>query len=98
MINQVEPNFDNLETENIVNYLNSGGWATENKVTKDFEQKIASYVGMKFAVAVPSGTVALYLAILALNLKNGSRIAVPNHNYGSYHKCYFVGWTYSGNC
>ena len=78
MINQVEPNFDSLESEYITSYFNSGGWATENKVTKDFEQKIASYVGMKFAVAVPSGTIALYLALLSLNLKKSSRIAVPN--------------------
>ena len=78
MISQVEPNFDSLESKHIVNYLNSGGWATENKVTRDFEKKIASYVGMEFAVAVPSGTVALYLAVLSLNLKKGSRIVVPN--------------------
>jgi perosamine synthetase len=78
LINQVEPNFDSLESEYITSYFNSGGWATENKVTKDFEQKIASYVGMKFAVAVPSGTIALYLAVLSLNLKKSSRIAVPN--------------------
>ena len=78
MINQVEPNFDSLESKYITDYFNSGGWATENKVTRDFEQKIASYVGTKFAVAVPSGTVALYLAVLSLNLKKGSQIAVPN--------------------
>lgn len=78
MINQVEPNFDSLESEYIVDYLNSGGWATENKVTRDFEQKIANYIGMKYAVAVPSGTVALYLAVLSLNLKTGSKIGVPN--------------------
>ena len=78
MISQVEPNFDSLESKHIVNYFNSGGWATENKVTRDFEKKIASYVGMEFAVAVPSGTVALYLAVLSLNLKKGSRIVVPN--------------------
>ena len=78
MINQVEPNFDSLESEYIVDYLNSGGWATENKVTRDFEQKIANYVGMKHAIAVPSGTVALYLAVLSLNLKKGSYIGVPN--------------------
>jgi len=78
LIHQVEPNFDDLESKYIVDYLSSGGWATENKVTKEFEQKIANYVGMEYAVAVTSGTVALYLAVLSLNLKKGSLIAVPN--------------------
>ena len=78
MIFQVEPNFDQLETKNIINYLNSDGWITENKITKEFELEIAKYVGMKYAVAVPNGTIALYLAILSLQLDEGSRIAVPN--------------------
>lgn len=78
MIFQVEPNFDKTDSESLFNYINSGGWATENKVTKNFENAISNYVGMEYAIAVPNGTIALYLAVLALNLKKGSRIAVPN--------------------
>ena len=78
MITQVQPNFDESESQDIAKYFESDGWLTENKVTKSFEEKIANYQGRKFAVATTSGTVALYLAILALKLKPGSNIAVPN--------------------
>ena len=61
MVSQVEPNFDSLESKHIVNYFNSNGWAAENKVTRDFEKKIASYVGMEFAVAISKWKLVAYI-------------------------------------
>lgn len=42
-----------------------------------FEAKLASMLGAKHAIAVSSGTDAMLLAILALDLPAGSRVAVP---------------------
>lgn len=43
----------------------------------EFEAKLSSMLGAKHAIAVSSGTDAMLLAILALELPAGSRVAVP---------------------
>lgn len=41
---------------------------------QDLEQKIESYIGVSYALATSSGTAALHLAMLALNLKRGDKV------------------------
>jgi len=43
------------------------GWWTEGRMTKEFEEKLAKYIGVKFCSAVNSGSSANLLAIMALN-------------------------------
>ncbi len=52
------------------------GWWTEGKITKDFERKLAEYIGVKFCSAVNSGSSANLLAITALtsHLLNEKRL------------------------
>ena len=78
MINQVEPNISNEDIESVSKYMQSGSWITEHKLTKELEDKIASYVNRKYAVAVPNGTIAIYLALIASGVRRGQKIAVPN--------------------
>ena len=40
----------------------------------ELEKKVASYIGVDYALATSSGTSALHLAMLALNLKRGDKI------------------------
>ena len=42
------------------------GWWTEGRMTKDFENKLAEFIGVKFCSAVNSGSSANLLAIMAL--------------------------------
>jgi perosamine synthetase len=77
-INQFEPKISKKDKQAVNKYLNSGGWLTENKLSKDLEQKVASYVKRKYAVAVPNGTQAIYLSLLSADIKKGSVVAVPN--------------------
>ena len=77
-INQFEPKISKKDKLAINSYLNSGGWLTENKLTKDLENKIATYVNRKYAIAVPNGTQAIYLSLLAAGIEKGSVVAVPN--------------------
>jgi perosamine synthetase len=51
------------------------GWVTLGKYVTQFERDFAAYVGRKYAVACSSGTAALWLAIKALQLPAGQRIA-----------------------
>ena len=78
MINQVEPNISSEDIESVSEYMQSGSWITEHKLTKELENKIAGYVDRKYAVAVPNGTVAIYLALIASGVKEGHKVAVPN--------------------
>ena len=38
-INQVEPEITSEDIEEVSKYLNSGGWVTEHKITRSFEEK-----------------------------------------------------------
>ena len=76
--NQVEPNISEKDIQMVNDYMSSGAWITEHELTKELEDKIADFVGRKYAIAVPNGTVAIYLSLLAAGLTEGKRVAVPN--------------------
>ena len=77
-INQVEPNISNEDIDSVNQYISSGAWITEHSVTKQLEEEISHFVDRKYAVAVPNGTIAIYLSLLASGLTKGKRVAVPN--------------------
>ena len=52
-----------------------GPWA------KDFETKIAAYVGARHAVAVSSGSAALHMAVIAAGIGPGDKVLVPAHSF-----------------
>lgn len=52
---------------------------TQGPKVEEFEKAICRYTGAKYAVAVSNGTTALHLAVLALQIKQGSEgITSPN--------------------
>ena len=75
---QVEPEITNSDIDFVSDYLKSGSWITEHTVTKEFEENISKYVDRKYAIAVPNGTIAIYLSLLSLGITKGNRVAVPN--------------------
>jgi len=77
-INQVEPYIQEVDKKNIIDFLNTDTWVTEHTVTKDFEQKISNITNRKYCVAVPNGTIAIYLALIGAGITKGMRVAVPN--------------------
>lgn len=74
----MEPKFGRLERESINSYMENPGWLTEYKKTAEFEKKIAAYCGVKHAIAVNNGTISLTLAALAVGVKPGDEVIVPN--------------------
>ena len=76
--NQVEPYIDQDDINSVSKYLSSGGWVTEHRVTKALEDKIKSFVDRKYCLAVPNGTIAIYLALVASGIQKGHKVAVPN--------------------
>ena len=77
-IHQVAPEITKNDVKAVSSYLESGGWVTEHKLTRDFESIVANYVGRKYGTAVPNGTIAIYLALLSAGVSKGDKIAVPN--------------------
>jgi perosamine synthetase len=78
-INQIEPWIGGEEKKAVADYLDAGGWLTEFKKTREFERMIADYVGSKHASVVNNGTVSLMIALMALGIKNGDEIIVPDY-------------------
>lgn len=57
------------------NFLNDGD------VTEEFACAIAKLIGAKFAVGVTSGTAAIYLALAALEIRDGDEVIVPDMTF-----------------
>jgi len=78
-IHQVEPYVTEAEGKAVAEYLNSGGWLTEFQKTRELEEAIAGFAGAKHGICTTSGTVGLYLALLAAGIGKGDKVAVPNY-------------------
>ena len=77
-INQMEPWFGEEEKQALIEYMDSGGWLTEYKKTREFEQRIAEYVGTKYCCVLSNGTVTLFTALMALGVGPGDEVIVPD--------------------
>lgn len=78
-INQMEPWIGEEEKTAMMEYLDSGGWLTEFKKTREFEQLIGDYVGSKYVSVVNNGTVSLIIALMALGIKGEDEVIVPDY-------------------
>ncbi len=77
-INQIEPWLGEEEKNAVSAYLDSGGWLTEFRKTREFEKLIADYVGSHHASVVNNGTISLVIALMALDIGNGDEVIVPD--------------------
>lgn len=77
-IPQMEPWFDQREADSLYQYITSGGWVTEFKKTREFEELIAAYTGARYCIVVNNGTISLSLALLAFGIRPGDEVIVPN--------------------
>lgn len=62
-------NINQQDIDAVVQVLHSD-WLTQGKATDLFEQAVADYCGVKYAIAVSSATAALHIACLAIGLGN----------------------------
>ena len=67
-INQYEPEITEDDIEAINNYLRSGGYITEFRVTRNLEDALSSFCKSKEAIIFPNGTLTLYAILKSLNI------------------------------
>jgi len=72
-----EPDLAGNEERYVVECIRTGWISSKGKFVEEFEERFASYVGVKHAIAVSSGTTALHLAVAALDLKPGDEVIMP---------------------
>lgn len=73
MITYGKHHIDEEDIRAVVNVLKSGA-LTQGPAIEAFEQAIAAYVGVKYAVAVSSGTAALHLSALVAGVGPGKTL------------------------
>lgn len=70
-----EPNISESDIEYAYEAIKSGFWSgTSGKYIKEFEDKFSKFVGTRFGVSCSNGTVALQLAVRALDIKKGDEV------------------------
>ena len=51
------------------------------KHLEEFEQKLAEYCKVKYAIGVANGTDAIWLSLMAANIGKGDEVIMPSHTY-----------------
>ena len=88
---QVVPFIDDHEGQIAQESIDSK-WLTEGPKCQDFLRHITEFTGAKFAVLAPNGTLALHLALLALELPPQSEVLLPSFTFfGSASAIVFAG-------
>ena len=75
----MRPNFGDEEKKALCDYMEEDGFITEFKKTEIFEKLIADFTGAKNCIVVNNGTISLTLAALAIGIKSGDEVIVPNY-------------------
>ena len=80
-ISVAEPVLDGRETEYVLECLRTNWISSHGRFITQFERTFAAYCGVRHAVAVSSGTAALHLCLVALDVSAGDEIIVPSLTY-----------------
>ena len=78
-----QPFVDDKAKELVLDCLDTGWISSQGEYVNRFEREFASYVGAKFAISVTSGTAALHLALMALNIGPGDEVIVPDLTFAA---------------
>lgn len=71
------PSITQKEIEYVTDAVTNAWYGNANMYHGRFEAAFAAYVGRKYAMALPSCTAALHLALAGLDLKPGDEVVVP---------------------
>lgn len=75
-----QPDLTQAEAEAVYDAVRSGR-ITQGARVSEFQDKFAQFVGTKHALACSSGTAALHLALLAIGVRPGDEVIVPDVSF-----------------
>lgn len=91
MIPYARPSLTAEDIQAVVEVLRTD-WLTQGPVHQRFEEAVAKYTGVRYAVSVSSGTAALHLIYLALGAASGKTIwTSPNSFVATANAAYYCG-------
>ena len=73
-----EPLLGGNELKYVTEAVGTGWISSSGKYVNQFEEAFAKYCGVKYAVAVCNGTVAIHLALSALGIGRGDEVIIPS--------------------
>lgn len=76
----MQPSLRDTDINAAIKVLKSG-MLVQGKEVEGFEKNFSKYIGVKYAIAVSSGTAALHLALLVLGIKKGDEVIVPAFSF-----------------
>ncbi len=79
---QIQPFFDNAEIKNLKKAIKTG-WVTEGPFSQEFLSLIKEFTGAKYAVLANNGTLALFLSLLSVGIKEGDEVIVPDFTFNA---------------
>jgi len=77
MIHIARPNIGKDELENVHKVFKTR-WLGMGSFVYEFEKAIESYLGVKYAIAVNTGTTAIHIALSAVGVGRGDEVLVPS--------------------
>ncbi|MEI7635781.1 MAG: DegT/DnrJ/EryC1/StrS family aminotransferase [Syntrophus sp. (in: bacteria)] len=80
VISWYRTNFGNEDVQKLAESVQKGH-ISMGPVTGEFENKIGAALGVPYIVATTSGSVALLMALMALGIKNGDEVIIPNRTW-----------------
>ena len=76
-----EIDYDERELENVFESVTRGEYWAKGPFVTEFEDRLADYLGVEFAVTVNSGTSALVAALQACGVGSGDEVIVPSFTF-----------------
>ena len=76
-----KPYINKIEKDLVNECLDSSWISSKGKYIEIFEKEVSKYTGVKYAVAVCNGTVALHLALLAYDIGFDDEVILPDFTY-----------------
>ena len=80
MISWWRTSFDGDETRLVADSIANEN-VSQGKVTKQFEDALSTYLGVEHVIAVSSGSTALLMALMALDVQPGDEVIVPDRTW-----------------
>ncbi|RLF22172.1 MAG: aminotransferase DegT [Thermoprotei archaeon] len=77
------PEIGHEELANVIKAVKEGWISSRGEFINEFEKLFASFIGVRHAIACSSGTAALHLALLALGIKHGDEVLVPDITFAA---------------